>query len=221
MGSSWASCCDGNRPAPRAACCLNDWHVAAQQPSRLAASERGAKNKAGAIKRQCRSSHCRLPELEQMEAGLVSRPCKERQGPRSSLPPRTRCLGPQRPETGQSQQTAKSVCREKRWCHFSPDLPDCKGSEARPSLRSLPASSLRSQPPLALPCFSIAHARTLPLIHPLSSLTHFLPRLCRSCISSLIHSFNSHTHLLTKLLISVYYGPGIVWGARRTLENQL
>lgn len=39
-----------------------------------------------------------------------------------------------------------------------------KGSENRPSLRLL---------------FPVSPLRTLSLIHPLSSLTHFLPRLCR------------------------------------------
>lgn len=153
--------------------------MAAQQPSRLAASAEPRTKRA--IKRQCRSSHCRLPDLEQMEADRVSRPRKERQGPRSSLPPRTRRLGPQRPETGQSQQAVKSVCRGKRWCHFSPDLPDCKGSENRPSLRLL---------------FPVSPLRTLSLIHP-PQLADSLPSSALPFMHFFAHSLIQFAHPFT------------------------
>lgn len=57
-GLPWASRRHGGCPASQAACYLNDWHVAAQQPSRLAVCTEPRTKQA--IKRQRRSSRCRL-----------------------------------------------------------------------------------------------------------------------------------------------------------------
>ena len=102
---------DGSCPAPQAACYLNDWHVAAQQTSRLAACAEPRTKRA--IKRQRRSSHGRphAAKLEQMGMGCLPRPQEEHQGPCSSLSPRTRCLGPTSAarDWPVTQQATKSV----------------------------------------------------------------------------------------------------------------
>lgn len=81
--------------------------------------------------------------------------------------------------------------------HSRLQSPSAEEKDGAISLQTSPTVKVLRTVPASACSFLSLHCALSRSFTPLSSLTHFLPRLCRSCISSLIHSFNSHTHLLT------------------------